>query len=322
MRFRSPSALLLCVLLLVSLASACGDSGDGGGAGSRDKTKIKVATLPLVVDAPFYIALRHKLFEKEGLQVTPVLVPQSKQAVPGLVRGDIDIVYGNDASFLQGHDSGTLKVRLVAEGTTLSPGFMAVLVMPGSPVRTIADLGGKSVSVHILNNVQALTFNAIVKAGKGDPKRIRYREVLLPNMAAALQKGDIDAMHGMEPFISDAKRKLGARVVSDGAAAPVRDIALDGYFTTDRWAGRNPGTARAFQRAMIKANALAADRREVEAVLPSYTRVDPAIAKIMTMPGYPASISAARIQRLIDLMVGQGQLRKRLDAASIVVAGS
>lgn len=323
-QYRSRSAALIGLLLLATLGTGCGDSGssDGNTAG-LEKPKIKVAMLSLINNAPYYIAIKEKLFEKEGLKVETRPVQQSTSAVPSLKNGGIDLVFGNDATFLAGHDSGSLKVRLIVEGTTVTPRFMGVLVMPRSPVKTLGDLAGKSVSVHVLNNIQAITLNAVLKAGGVDPAKIKYKQVIFPQMATALQKGELDAIHVLEPFLTDAQRKLGARLVVDGGGRPVTGLSLDGYFATEEWAAKNPKTAVAFQRAMLKAQALAADRKRVEAILPTYAKgIDPQTTRAMTLPGYPTSVDTGRIQRLIDLMRQQGLLKTQFDARSIVIGGA
>jgi NitT/TauT family transport system substrate-binding protein len=308
------------LLLIASALAGCGDDEPGpGGAAGLEKAQIKVAMLSLVTNAPYYIAVKEKLFEAEGLDVETQPVQASPQAYPALKTGDLDLVFANDASMLLGHDKGDLPISLIAEGTTLKPKFMAVLVMPDSPITSLKDLAGRSVTVHVLNNIQAITLNAIAKANGLDPKQIRYRQVVFPQMAATMQKGDVDAIHVNEPFNTDAQLKLGARMVVDGGAAPVTDLPMDGYFALESWAKQNPGTAAAFQRAMRKAQGIAADRAKVEEVLPTYIRgVDPATSKAMTMPGFPTSTDPARLQRLIDLMKEQGQLTNRLDASTIV----
>ncbi|WP_433376768.1 ABC transporter substrate-binding protein [Actinoplanes sp. CA-142083] len=316
-RIRIPAVLLLLASLLV----ACGDSDDPQASGSGlEKSKIKVAMLSLVTNAPYYIAVKEKLFEAEGLTVETQPVQASPQAYPALKNGAIDLVFANDASMLLGHDKGDLPINLIAEGTTLTPKFMAVLVMPGSPIKSIKDLAGHSVSVHVLNNIQAITLNAIAKQNGVDPAQIQYRQVVFPQMAATMQKGDLDAIHVNEPFLTDAEVKLGARMAVDGGAAPVTGIPMDGYFALDGWSKKYPKTAAAFQRALAKAQGIAAgDRTKVEEVLPSYIRnVDPAVAKKLTMPGFPTANDPQRLQKLIDLMKEQGQLTNRIDATTIV----
>jgi NitT/TauT family transport system substrate-binding protein len=314
----------LCLLLTLAVAG-CGGGGEAPtqSGGGLEKATIKVAMLSLVNNAPYYLAVKEKLFEAEGLTVQTQPVQQSTQAYPALKTGDIDVVFANDASMLLGHDKGDLKINLIVEGTTLTSKFMGVLVMPNSPITSIKDLENKSVSVHVLNNIQAITLNAIAKANGLDPAKIRYRQVVFPQMAAAMQKGDLDAIHVTEPFLSDARKKLGARLVADGGDQPVTDLPLDGYFALEDWAKKHPKTAAAFQRAMRKAQELAADRARVEAVLPTYAQgVDPELTKTMTMPSFPTSNSATRVQRLIDLMKEQGQLTNRIDAGAIVFGAS
>lgn len=96
---------------------------------------------------------------------------------------------------------------------------MAVPVLPGSPITSIKDLAGHTVTVHVLNNIQAITLNAIAGANGVDPAGIKYRQVMFPQMAATMQKGGVDAIHVNEPFLTDAEVKLGARMVVDGGAA-------------------------------------------------------------------------------------------------------
>src|SRR6185295_16482311 len=106
-----------------------------------------------------------------------------------------------------------------------------------------------------------------------------------------MQKGDLDAIHVTEPFLTDTEVKLGARMVVDGGSAPVTGLPMDGYFALDGWAKKNPKTAAAFERAMSRAQAIAAgDRGKVEEVLPAYIRnVDPEVSAKLTMPGFPTS---------------------------------
>lgn len=316
-------AFLGSLLLLASAVVGCGGDSEPSGGGDLEKSKIKVATLPMVNDAPALIAQREKYFEQEGLDVELVPVPSSDKAVPGLKNGSIDIVFGNYASFLQGHDQGAMQISIVAEGTTLSRKFMGVLVMPDSPIKKLEDLRGKTVAVHIPNNIQALTLNTIASANNLDPKQIKYTQVIFPQMAPTLQKGDVDAIHIVEPFLTAAATKLGARMIVDGGQEPVTDLALDGYVATAEWAKKYPKTAAAFQRGLAKAQAKAAsDRKALEAVLPEFAKIDAQTAKIMTMPGFPTSLTAARLQRLADLMHEQGALQKKLDVKPLLINAS
>jgi NitT/TauT family transport system substrate-binding protein len=137
-------------------------------------------------------------------------------------------------------------------------------------------------------------------------------------MDKALANHDVDAVLTAEPFGTVIQQKLKARMVTDAGAAPNAGLPISGYVSTDDFVTRNPKTAAAFRRAIEKAQALAAgDRKQVEKVLPGYAKVDAATAAKLALPAYPTAVDPAGLQRLSDLMVGQGLLKTPIDAQSV-----
>ena len=318
-RFRSRPALLTSLLLTVALIAGCGGSKTTN-ANGLEKQTVVVASLPLVDAAGVHIAVKQKFFEAEGLHVQIKPVAQSIQALPALKTGQVDVISGgNYVTFLQAYEQGTLKLRILADAASEASRFMAVLVMPNSPVKQPKDLEGKTVAVNILNNIQSLTLNEILKANNVDPTKVKYRAVPFPQMGAALQKGQVDAVHTGEPFGTDFQRKLGARMVVDGGGTPVTDLPVSGYLTTQDFVDKYPKTAAAFQRAIQKAQQLATgDRKKVEEILPGYAHVDAQTASVLSLPGYPTSLNPTRLQRLPDLMLQDGLLKKKIDMKDLI----
>ncbi|NBE56849.1 ABC transporter substrate-binding protein [Streptomyces boluensis] len=321
------TALVAVLALTAAACSGAGDdgaggSGAGGKAGDLERTTVTVASLPLVDVAPLHLAVQRKFFEQEGLTVRIKPVQQSVQALPALANGQLDIIAGaNYVTFLQAREKGTLKPRFLAEGATLAPGMMDVVVPKDSPVRSAADLKGKSVAVNILNNIQSLTFDAVLADRGAGP--VEYRQIPFPQMGVALEEKQVDAAHVAEPFLSDLKKKLGARVVAEGGAGPVEGLPISGYVTTEKFAERNPRTAAAFQRAVRKAQALAErDRSAVDQVLPGYARITPEQARALTLPEFPATSDPKRLRELIDLMVREKLLKQPVDPAELISPGN
>ncbi|GAA2140938.1 ABC transporter substrate-binding protein [Actinomadura napierensis] len=313
-------ALLSALALVASLTAACGGSDDSGGGNGLEKKTVTVAALPLVDSAAVYIAQKEKLFQKEGLTVKIKPIAQSTLALPALSKGEVDVISGaNYVSFLQANEKGALKLSILAEGTTMTSHMMDVLVMPKSSIKAPKDLEGKKVAVNILNNIQSLTLDAILKANNVDPSKVKYVQVPFPQMATALEKGQVDAIHTVEPFSSDTEKKLGARVAVDGGTEPITDTPISGYVSTQDFVKKNPKTAAAFQRAIIAAQKIAAgDRKRVEEVLPSYSKIDAQVAKVITMPGYSTSLNATRMQRIVDLMSTEKLLQQKPDMKTIL----
>jgi len=304
--------------VLALVLAACGGGGDSGSPGGG-RQKVTVAALPLTDAAALYIARDRGLFRKEGLDVTIQPVQQSIQALPALAKGQVDVIASaNYVTFLQADEKGTLDLRVLAEGVRTAPHMMDVLVPKDSPIKSAADLKGRTVAVNILNNIQSLTLNAILdQEGAGRPV---YRQIAFPQMGPALQKGQVDAVHAVEPFDTAIQGELKARVLLDGASAPVRSLPISGYVTTRQFADQHAATAAAFRRAIEAASKIAAQEPSaVRAELPKYTKVTAAQAKSINLPAYPATTDAAQLRRLIELMWKQGLLNKAIDPASLLV---
>ena len=92
-----------------------------------------------------------------------------------------------------------------------------------------------------------------------------------------------------------------------------------GNFATQSWTQKNPSTARAFQRALEKGQALAdSDPAMVKQILPSYAKVSPQIAAQIGVDRYPSAVDATNIQRIADLMLAGGLLKSRFNASSMI----
>jgi NitT/TauT family transport system substrate-binding protein len=323
-RFGSRPALLTSLLLTAALAVGCGGGSKSSSGSGLEKKTITVAALPLVDSASLHIAAKQKLFQAEGLNVKLLPVAKSTDAVPALKNGQVDVIAGgNYVSFIQMNVAGALKLRIVADAAASAPRFMEAVVLKDSPIKQPKDLEGKKIAVHVPHNIQSLTFDEVLKANNVDPSKVKYVQVLFPLMAAALQKHQIDAALTVEPFGTDMQRKLGARMILDAGGAPVTDLPVSGYMSTENWVTKYPKTAAAFQRAISKAQQLASsDRKQVESVLPEYAKIDAQTASVLSLPGYPSDINPARIQRLLDLMQQNGLLKSKIDAKSIIFTPS
>lgn len=320
-RFGSRPALLTSLLLTAALAMGCGGGGTKASSGNGlEKKTITVAALPLMDSAGLYIAQQRKFFQAEGLTVKIQPVAQSILALPALKNGQVDVISGgNYVTFLQAYDKGTLKLRILADAAAQAPRFMAALVAKNSPIKSPKDLEGKTIAVNIPNNIQSLTFNEVLKANDVDPSKVHYVQIPFPQMGAALQQHKVDVVHTGEPFGTAIQRKQGARMILDGGGAPVTDLPVSGYLSTQDFVTKYPKTAAAFQRAIEKAQQVAStDRKAVEQVLPTYAKIDAQTASVVSLPGYPTSVNPMRLERLIGLMQQDGMLKNKINPDDVI----
>jgi hypothetical protein len=97
-----------------------------------------------------------------------------------------------------------------------------------------------------------------------------FPTMLEDDASGVLKVHQVDAIDVLEPFLTQAELSDGAFPVVDQLTGPTEALPISGTFTTDAFVRRYPRTAAAFQRAMLKAQALAdANRAVVETVLPT-----------------------------------------------------
>jgi NitT/TauT family transport system substrate-binding protein len=318
MRSRRAQLAALAGLLTVSVAAAACGSGSGS-SGSQDKN-VTVAALPVVDTAGFFIALKQGYFRQQGLNVQYKIVAQSTAALASMVSGSVDVIDGgNYVSFIEAQNRGAVKLSLLADASACAPHTYSILTVPRTGIKKPADLAGKTVAVNLTNNIQTLAANAVLKADGVNTSAVKYVAVPFPQMGAALAAGRVDAISVVEPFLTQAKNSLHATEVSDQCAGPTAGLPLSGTFATQKWSQQNPATARAFQRALEKGQAMAdSNPAMVKQILPTYSKTSPQIAAQIGVDKYPSAPSATDAQRIADLMLAGGLLKSHFSAASML----
>lgn len=311
-RFLAATAALTTPLLL---AGCTGVAPGGGGAAG---TTLRVGVLPIVGAAPLTLAVEEGMFAAAGLTVSVDPVQSGAIALPALVAGELDILFGNHVSTIAAR-AQRLDVVIIAEASRAQPDNFAVVTMPDSAVSRPADLAGRTIGVNALNNIATLTVSAVLRAAGVAPQEVTFVEIPFPELANALGNRRVDAVFLAEPFLTGARRTLDVATIVDPCSGPTEGLPIDGYVTTERYAERHPATVRAFHASLVEAQRRCADRRVLEPLLVSSTRVDPDTAALISASAYPTSTDAAAIQRVADLMVEFGALADRLDVGPMVI---
>lgn len=303
-----------------ALLSAGCSSGQAPATGSKtsasgskiEKPEVNVAAVQAVTNTGLYIAEQRGFFAAEGLKVTIAPIVSSTVAIAGQLRGQFDVTAGAYESYIlaQAHSSGSVAWRVLTQGAVSKAGSQAVLVAPGSPVKTVADLKGKTVAANILDNVGTLLIQSMLAANKVPVSAVKLVAVPFPAMTSALKGGEIDAGWFDQPFLTQAQTAIGAKILYDTSQGATQDFPISGFMSTQSWYERYPNTAAAFIRAVRKGQALAnTSRADVNQAVPAYTKVTAKTAALMTLDDYPATLDAARLQRVADVMHQFGLLK-------------
>jgi NitT/TauT family transport system substrate-binding protein len=162
------------------------------------ETKQITLAMPTAVLQPltaYYTSIPATIFWKEeGLDVTILPLNGANTAAQALDADKAQVAFtANSALFslLQAHPD----TNLVAYYTFIQNFQSLPRVLPDSPIRTVADLAGKTVGLQSLGNSQVQTTRALVKEAGKDPNSIKFVAVGEGAEAAyALKTGRVEAL--------------------------------------------------------------------------------------------------------------------------------
>jgi len=295
------SIALICLALALAV-SACGDSDSettGGGATSLD-----VATFPFAGSAPLFVGMKHGFFEEEGLDIKPQMLVSGPVAITSVVSQENPIGFTSSVPLLIARSQG-LPVRAISPGElagedTAHAGS-AVVVNADSPIRDAEDLEGKTIGVVALKDIGDVTIKESLRKQGADPSKFEFVEIPFPEMNAALEAEEVDAAWLVEPFTSQAKA-AGARVIAYNYVETAPNLTVALYFTTEEYEEGHPETVDGFAAAMRKSLAYSeAHPREVREIIPTYTEIPAAVAKIMVLPTWKPQIEPDKLELLGEL---------------------
>jgi NitT/TauT family transport system substrate-binding protein len=315
--FRSLAVLVAGAL--VATTAACGGTTTPPPSTPGVPDKVSVGVIAIVDVAPIYLGKEKGFFSSRDIDLSLTTAQGGAVIIPQVVARQFDFGFSNVVSLLLAQ-SRSLPVKVVANGnnTTGNPtADFGGLVVKDPAITSAKDLEGKKVATNTLNNIVDTSTKEIVKKAGGDPATVSFVELAFPDMAPAMEAGNVDAIFVVEPFLSAAKAKGWKQIGAYADVDPKLCVAL--YFTSLALAVGNPGLVKRFNEAM-KESLTYADSHpdEVRAVLGSYTQITEDVRKNLTLPKWPAEIDSAAIGNLADLSVTYGLLPAKPDLAKLL----
>jgi NitT/TauT family transport system substrate-binding protein len=316
-------AVVLSVALALTLAG-CGGGNEAAttSANSKglEKTSIKVGALPVPDVVALFVAKSKGYFKDEGLTVEPVIITGGAAALPQIESGALDISQTNYVSTFLAVSKGK-KIKLVADMYQAAPNTFNIMVPKDSPIKTVADLKGKTVFVNNLQNIATLAVETQLKVAGLTKDDVKFAEKPFPEQGNAINTGQADAGWMTEPFITANQSAFGFRKLADTMTGQTEDFPIAGWMASDEWTQKYPKTLAAFQRAIAKAQQLvASDRKVIEGALAQYTKIDAKAASVITLGTYPSELNENRLQKVADLMLEYKYLDSPVDVKSVIAS--
>ncbi|ODT17797.1 taurine ABC transporter substrate-binding protein [Hyphomicrobium sp. CS1BSMeth3] len=122
-----------------------------------------------------------------------------------------------------------------------------------SGIKTLADLKGKKVATPFVSTAHYQLLFALNKAGV-NPKEIQILNLRPPEIAAAWERGDLDATFIWEPVLSKVKAD-GTLITSSADVGKQGAPTFDGIIANRAWAAQHKDFVTGFVKIMAQADA-------------------------------------------------------------------
>lgn len=304
--WRTRSALSAVIVALVAGVAACGGSDDestaASASASAEVTSVTVGFIPIAGYAPLVIAEQQGYFEEEGLEVKRENVESPAASVAAVVGGKQEFGLATAGTIAVGVEEG-LPLKIAAP-TYFSSDSQGIYVRADSDIKSPRDLEGKTVALGALkNSVHAAIMEEVARDG-GDPSKVKFTLVPIPNTLAALKAKNVDVAQIQEPFITQAGDEI--RPLLEDAFGTFGEHTIVAYeVTSAKFAQENPEAIQKFRRALAKASEFAAaNPDEVRKVIGSFSEVDKNVLATMRLPAFGTDL-------MEDAFVAQAELTKK-----------
>ncbi|WP_445169947.1 aliphatic sulfonate ABC transporter substrate-binding protein [Mycolicibacterium sp. Dal123E01] len=298
--------MVVALSAVIAMASACSGS-NGGPSASKD------VHLDYAYYNPLSLVVRdQKLLENKGYHVTWVLSAGSNKANEGLRSNALDFGSTAGAAALVARANGS-PIKIV--DVYSKPEWAALVVAKDSPLTSVAELKGKKIAVTKGTDPYFFLLQSLATAGLS-PSDVEIVNLQHADGKTALERGDVDAWSGLDPFIAQTVLEQGSRLLYHNAEFNSFGVlnAREDVITN------RPETVQAVVDAYEQARGWAKSHpEELAALLAREAKVSPAVAKDelvrtdLTVDPVPGAALKAVLTAILPLAVADNDIKSAQD---------
>lgn len=251
--------------------------GLGGPASAQDLPTIRVGWSIPAEEMKYWMMRRAEAFPElnKSYRIEWTQFQGTAPMVQAMLAGALDCSSQAPLSLGQGTLSSGLQAYVIAQHVAEAPGSFSVYwaVRDDSPIKSIADLKGKTVGVNVYGSGTYGQMAMLLKQHGLDPaKDIKLVETGFPGSEAALRAGRVDAAVMNQPFAVKAETKGGVRKLFALSDLMPNTVHLLEVCRKD-FVDAHPELARQYRADLQKAmSLLQADRAQTLQVVSEVTR--------------------------------------------------
>jgi NitT/TauT family transport system substrate-binding protein len=305
--------LASCAAIPVGLAAAAAPP-----AYSADLTKIRIASVGAETSGAAMYAQDLGFFTQAGLAADLTFFQSGAVIVNTVVSGSCDFGSSAVSSLALARGRG-LPVTIVAAGGLSTGKLIAAVIALKDGARTAADLNGKTVAVPGLGTFAQYTAQYWIDKNGGDSHSVKFVEMAMPEMPAALEANRVDAAALFEPSITLAMATGKYRVLGNTSSVVAPHWLTSVWFSTDSYVQQNPDATRRFVSA-IRQGAMWSNSHIAQSsdILVKYTKLDPDLAGRMVRDQQGTVLSPELLQPNLDVLARYNALPNPVTVSQLV----
>ena len=272
-KLRNRKTRLLQILALIVVTLGCALTP----IAAQELTKVKCAVITTASTAPLIVGARKGIFKKYGFDVEVVPVGTGVQASQALASSQAD------------WSGSGIESTVVAWGTELPYQAYAmyakggdaygILVRKDSGIKKFEDLKGKRVAVTNGTALAQALSQVLLSVGLPGNAALRVNATL-SNMGQMMVAGSVDAMVGIEPFLTLAQEQMGSNGVL--LARMGKYVQGGGFFAiSNKWADANRDKIpKAVEALWESEHFIRHNQQEAAAIVAEFTKTEPRVINI------------------------------------------
>jgi NitT/TauT family transport system substrate-binding protein len=193
------------------------------------------------------------------------------------------------------------------------------VVAKNSPIKTPKDFIGSTIGIGALGDFSQISLFAWLEANGVPRTSVKFVELAVPQIGAALDRNQIQGGFLVEPFKSEAVKAGLVRDFADTFAAVAPEIATVMWFASSAWLRKNPDTAKKLVKAIYATGEWAnTHNAQAAEILAKVTKIDLAALNRLQRRLFASHFDPKYVENTLTLAARFGALAKPLTVSEFV----
>lgn len=226
--------VLLSFLAILAFASL---SGCVTAPDSAEKTTVRLGYVPIPQNTLTILAIKKGFFAEEGISIEETKASFVGNIFQALAQNQLDVLVGAETPGMFMAMKG--GAYTVIGQTAQTKNDSTLLVKTDSGISKLTDLSGRKVGLVLTSTSHYNLWKSLEAVGV-DPHDVEFSDLAPANMAAALDKGDVDAIFQWEPIPFKIQKEFKEKVTS----IPIDSSWIVVIYTSSEYSAKNDSIKR------------------------------------------------------------------------------